>query len=86
MTDLLKELGLEFTAEDFKEMPWPRNSHQYADRANALLREKLKGAKRVTGFSYDPTMLKTEWQWHTEGASEEDTHTGLLICIEEMKK
>jgi len=75
---------LEFKAEDFSEYDGLKGLQQVtANRANAILQDYLdKNAVRVYGriveHEGDPI-------WASQRMNR-DTHTGLLICVEELKR
>ncbi len=91
MTDIdLKDL--EFRAEDFdysgaKPGVPPLPTHQFlADRANAILREKLKNAPVVYCNGNEPRGMETPPVWAMGGQLPDFTHTARLVCIEEIPR
>lgn len=84
MTDILRELGLEFTAEDF-EIPTLYAQELLraviADHANTILREKLKGATRVYTNANEPRGMETTAAWSAGGPLSSHTHTGYLVGV-----
>lgn len=92
MTIDLKDLA--FTAEDFELSGFEKHGfpeyhsdliRAVANRANALLRERLEKQPVVYCNGNEPRGMETPPVWAMGGQLPDFTHTARLVCIEEIK-
>lgn len=78
MTDLLRELNLELTSEDFEGL-YAADHRQVAERVNKILHERVKGAqKRFFNELY--------WSFDCDEAfKSKATYSAYLLGVREIK-